>query len=540
MTQDLLPIQAIAEKLNLPEQYVEPLGRFGAKLKLELLTNASFPIRGKLILVTATTPTVSGEGKTVTSIGLVQGLEKIGKRAIITSREPSLGPVFGMKGGAAGGGRSQVEPAEKINLHFHGDFHAITSAHNLLAALIDSHLFHGNDLDLDPNTITWPRALDMNDRALRHVIVSATANSKRDGANRNTAFVITAASEIMAIMTLAASREDLRARLGRIVIGQNRSGKPVTAAELHATGPMMALLAEAILPNLVQTAEGTPALVHCGPFANIAHGTSSVLSQQMGLRLADYVINETGFASDLGFEKYMDIVMPSSGIKPAAAVLVTTVQSVRNQGAGDLEAGFANLKKHIAIVRGFHLPAIVAINRFPNDTEEELKFLETYCEAQGAAFALSEAFTKGGAGAAALAEKVVSVLDADPDVTPISTYLPSVTPLEKITSVAQKVYGAAHVELTSQAEEKLARFTAWGYGKLPVCIAKTQYSLTDDPKRMGAPSGWTLHITDVVLSAGAGFLVVISGSMMLMPGLPKASRALAIDVDAAGQITGMS
>jgi formate--tetrahydrofolate ligase len=538
MNKDLLPIEAIVEKLNLPEKYVERLGRYGAKLTLDLLKDPALPPRGKFILVTATTPTVSGEGKTVTSIGLVQGLEKIGKKAIITSREPSLGPVFGMKGGAAGGGRSQVEPAEKINLHFHGDFHAITSAHNLLAALIDSHLFHGNELDLDPHAITWPRALDMNDRALRHIVVSA--GGKRDGANRRTGFLITAASEIMAIMTLAESREDLRLRLGRIVIGATRSGKPVLAKDLNATGPMMALLSEAIQPNLVQTTEGTPALVHCGPFANIAHGTSSVLSQQMGLRLADYVVNETGFASDLGFEKYMDIVMPSSGIKPSAAVLVTTVQSVRNQGGGDLEAGFANLKKHIAIVRGFNLPVIVAINRFPKDTDEELQFLEKYCEAQGAAFALSEAFSKGGAGATALAEKVVSVIAANPDVAPTSTYAPQGSPLEKITAVAQKVYGAAKVELTPQAEEKLARFTKWGYGELPVCIAKTQYSLTDDPKVMGAPTGWTLHITDVVLSAGAGFLVVISGSMMLMPGLPRVSRAMGIDVDADGEITGMS
>jgi formate--tetrahydrofolate ligase len=538
MNKDLLPIEAIVKKLPLPEKYVERIGPYGAKLKLDLLTDAALPVRGKLILVTATTPTVSGEGKTVTSIGLVQGLERIGKKAIITSREPSLGPVFGMKGGAAGGGRSQVEPAEKINLHFHGDFHAVTSANNLLAALIDSHLFHGNALDLDPHAITWQRALDMNDRALRHIIVSS--GGKRDGANRHTGFVITAASEIMAILTLADSREDLRQRLGRIVIGTNRAGKPILAKDLNAVGPIMALLSEAVMPNLVQTTEGTPALVHCGPFANIAHGTSSVLSQQMGLRLADYVVNETGFASDLGFEKYMDIVMPISGIKPAACVLVTTVQSVRNQGAGDLEAGFANLKKHIAIVRGFNLPVIVAINRFPNDTDEDLKFLETYCGAHGAAFALSEAFTKGGEGAAALAEKVVSVMAANPNPALETTYVPAASPLEKITAVAQKIYGAANVELTPQAEEKLARFTKWGYGNLPVCIAKTQYSLTDDPKQMGAPTGWTLHITDVALSAGAGFLVVISGSMMLMPGLPKASRALGIDVDAAGEITGMS
>jgi formate--tetrahydrofolate ligase len=538
MNKDILPIEAVVRKLPLPEKYVERIGPYGAKLKLDLLTDASLPIRGKLILVTATTPTVSGEGKTVTSIGLVQGLERIGKCAIITSREPSLGPVFGMKGGAAGGGRSQVEPAEKINLHFHGDFHAVTSANNLLAALIDSHLFHGNVLDLDPHAITWQRALDMNDRALRHIIVSS--GGKRDGANRHTGFVITAASEIMAILTLADSLEDLRQRLGRIVIGTNRAGRPILAKDLDAVGPMMALLAEAVMPNLVQTTEGTPALVHCGPFANIAHGTSSVLSQQMGLRLADYVVNETGFASDLGFEKYMDIVMPISGIKPAACVLVTTVQSVRNQGAGDLEAGFANLKKHIAIVRGFHLPVIVAINRFPNDTDEDLKFLETYCEAHGAAFALSEAFTKGGEGAAALAEKVVSVMAANPNPALETTYESAASPLEKITAVAQKVYGAANVELTPKAEEKLARFTKWGYGHLPICIAKTQYSLTDDPKQMGAPTGWTLHISDVALSAGAGFLVVISGSMMLMPGLPKASRALGIDVDDAGEITGMS
>lgn len=420
MNKDLLPIEAIVEKLALPEKYVERLGSYGAKLKLELLDDPAIPARGKFILVTATTPTVSGEGKTVTSIGLVQGLEKIGKNAIITSREPSLGPVFGMKGGAAGGGHSQVEPAEKINLHFHGDFHAITSAHNLLAALIDSHLFHGNPLDLDPHAITWPRALDMNDRALRHIVVSH--GGKRDGHNRHTGFLITAASEIMAIMALASSREDLRLRLARMVIGQTRSGQPVRAEDLNATGAMMALLSEAILPNLVQTSEGTPALVHCGPFANIAHGTSSVISQQMGLRLADYVVNETGFASDLGFEKYMDIVMPSSGIKPAAAVLVTTVQSVRSQGEGNLETGFQNLQKHIAIVRGFNLPAIVAINRFPADTDEELSRLEQFCEAQGAAFALSEAFSKGGAGATALAEKVVSVIAANPDVSPQSTY----------------------------------------------------------------------------------------------------------------------
>ncbi len=541
MRKNLLPIEAIAVKLDLPEDLYEKRSPVSAKLSLELLGDARFHRGGKLILVTATTPTVSGEGKTVTSIGLVQGLETIGKRAILSSREPSLGPVFGMKGGAAGGGRSQVEPAEKINLHFHGDFHAITSAHNLLAALIDSHMFHGNELDLDPHAITWPRTLDMNDRALRAITVSVTAADKkqRDGSNRPSGFLITAASEIMAILALASSREDLRARLARIVIGQNRKGEAVRAADLKATGPMMALLSEALLPNLVQTTEGTPAMVHCGPFANIAHGTSSVISQQMGMQLADYVVNETGFASDLGFEKYMDLVSPLSGIKPAVAVLVTTVQSVKQQGEGDLERGFANLEKHISIVRGFELPAVVAINQFPGDTEAELDALRTFCEAHGAAFALSEAFAKGGEGAAALARKVVEVIEANPKVALTTTYEARDSAVEKITKVAKKIYGADGIELTERAKDNLARFTSWGFGDLPICIAKTQYSLSDNPKLMGAPTGWTLHVTDVALSAGAGFLVVISGAMMLMPGLPKASRALDIDVDESGEITGM-
>ena len=542
MSKNLLPIEAIAAKLNLPENLYEKRSPISAKLSLNLLDDVRFNRNGKMILVTATTPTVSGEGKTVTAIGLVQGLERIGKRAVISSREPSLGPVFGMKGGAAGGGRSQVEPAEKINLHFHGDFHAITSAHNLLAALIDSHLFHGNELDLDPDGITWPRTLDMNDRALRSITVGVTAAGKkqRDGSNRASGFLITAASEIMAILSLASGREDLRARLSRIVIGQDRRGNPVRAADLNATGPMMALLSEALLPNLVQTTEGTPAMVHCGPFANIAHGTSSVLSQKIGMRMADYVVNETGFASDLGFEKYMDLVSPLSGIKPAVAVLVTTVQSVKQQGEGALERGLANLEKHIAIVRGFGLPAVVAINRFPNDTDVELERLESFCEAHGASFALSEAYAKGGEGAEALARKVVEVIDANPDPALTSSYQFSDPVTEKITKVARTVYGAEAVELSERAKANLARFTGWGFGGLPICIAKTQYSLSDDPKRLGAPTGWTLHVTDIALSAGAGFLVVISGAMMLMPGLPKVSRSIGIDVDEQGEIIGMT
>jgi len=542
LKKNLLPIQVIAAKLDLPDDLYEKRSPVSAKLSLELLDDPRFNRGGRLILVTATTPTVSGEGKTVTAIGLAQGLETIGKRAILSSREPSLGPVFGMKGGAAGGGRSQVEPAEKINLHFHGDFHAMTSAHNLLSALIDSHMFHGNELDLDPDAITWPRTLDMNDRALRHITVSVTAADKkqRDGSNRSSGFLITAASEIMAILSLASNREDLRARLARIVIGQNRKGGPVRAADLRATGPMMALLSEALLPNLVQTTEGTPAMVHCGPFANIAHGTSSVVSQQMGMRLADYVVNETGFASDLGFQKYIDLVSPSSGIQPAAAVLVTTVQSVKQQAAGDLEHPFANLEKHIAIIRGYGLPVVVAINRFPHDTETELDELRAFCEAHGATFALSEAFARGGEGAAALARKVVEIIEANPKVTLTNTYDPGDSAIEKITKVAKKIYGADGIDLSERAKENLTRFTRWGFGELPICIAKTQYSLSDDPKLPGAPTGWTLHVTDVALSAGAGFLVVIAGAMTLMPGLPKASRALEIDVDAQGEITGMS
>lgn len=541
MTNSLLPIKEIAQKLALePEQY-ETIGTYGAKLKLDLLDDAKFPVRGKFIVVTATTPTTSGEGKTVVSIGLAQGLEHIGRKSIVTSREPSLGPVFGLKGGAAGGGRSQVEPSQQINLHFHGDFHAITAAHNLLAAMVDAHLFFGNEKDLDPAQISWPRAMDMNDRALRRVVVSAGQKDKpgREGGDRETGFVITAASEIMAILGLASSRADLRRRLESIVVGVSRAGQPVTAKEMGATGAMMALLNEAIQPNLVQTSEGTPALVHSGPFANIAHGTSSVLSQQMGVRLADYVVNECGFAADLGAEKYFDIVMGVSGIKPAATVLVATVQSLKAQGEGSLQAGFANLDHHVKTLGGYGVPVVVAINRFPADTAAELEAIASECARLEVPCAITEAFSKGGAGAVDLAEKVVAQIEAHPapDVRPV--YLPG-DPLEKkMRTVAAKVYGAADVALSDEAQRKLERFAAWGFGSLPVCIAKTQYSLTDDAKRMGAPRGWTLRVNDVSLSAGAGFVVAIAGNMMLMPGLPRAPRALSIDVDAEGNIVGV-
>jgi len=537
MSQNLLPIQTIAGKLNLPESHYEPLGRHGAKLNLGLLSDPKFPKRGKLILVTATTPTASGEGKTVTSIGLTQGLERIGRRTIITSREPSLGPVFGMKGGAAGGGKSQIEPSQKINLHFHGDFHAITSAHNLLAALVDAHLFHGNDLQLDPDQITWPRAMDMNDRALRRITVEI--GEKKGGPTRQTGFVITAASEVMAVMALANGLEDLRHRLDSIIVGVSKSGKPIRAKDLSASGAMMALLTDAILPNLVQTTEGTPAMVHTGPFGNIAHGTSSIISQMMGVRLADYVVNEAGFAADLGAEKYFDIVMRSSGIAPACAVLVTTVQSLRNQGEGDLEKGFPNLARHIQNMQRFGVPVVVAINRFPNDTDADLKRMADYCAQHGAEFALSEAFAKGGEGAMALAQKVVETIDKNPNpnVQPIYTLDDALE--DKIAKVATNIYGAAGVNLSDKAKAKLQQFKDWGFGKLPVCIAKTQYSFTDNPKLLGAPSGWTLNVTDASLSAGAGFVVVISGNMMLMPGLPKVSRAASVDVNAKGEIIGI-
>ncbi len=537
MTQSLLPIQAIADRLRLPESYFEPIGRYGAKLKLDILADPSFPPRGKLILVTATTPTASGEGKTVTSIGLTQGLERIGRRAIITSREPSLGPVFGMKGGAAGGGKSQIEPSQKINLHFHGDFHAITSAHNLLAALVDAHLFHGNALELDVDRITWPRTVDMNDRALRRVTLDI--GEKKGAFTRNSGFVITAASEVMAVLALASGIDDLRRRLDAIVVGVSRSGKPVRAADLGATGAMMALLSEAILPNLVQTTEGTPAMVHTGPFGNIAHGTSSVISHGMGMRLADYVVNEAGFAADLGAEKYFDIVMRSSGIAPACAVLVTTVQSLRTQGEGDLDRGLPNLLRHIQNLKQFGVPIVVAINRFPTDTESDVKRLADYAAGQGVPSAFSEAYTRGGDGAADLAAKVVETIENNPkpNVQPIYGLESSLE--DKVTSVASRIYGAAGVAFSDKAQAKLQQFKDWCFAKLPVCIAKTQYSFTDNPKLLGAPTGWTLNITDASLSAGAGFVVVIAGNMMLMPGLPKVSRAASIDVNEKGEIVGI-
>lgn len=537
-------IRTIADKLEIPEDALEYYGKYTAKLRLELL-NARTP-KGKLILVTAVTPTSHGEGKTVVSIGLTQGLQKLGKNAVVTLREPSLGPVFGLKGGATGGGQSQVIPSEMINLHFNGDFHAVTSAHNLLAAMIDSHLHHGNELRIDVDDITWPRALDMNDRALRHVIVGL--GGKVNGIPRETGFVITAASEVMAILALAGDRQDLRKRLGDIVIGSNLSGQPVRARDLGATGAMMVLLNEAIMPNLVQTTEGAPALVHAGPFANIAHGTSSVISQRMGLRLADYVVNETGFAADLGAEKFFNLVMPMSGLKPDLAVIIASVRALCAQGSGDdrgpfdvptLRKGLCNLGRHLDNLRKFHVPVVVTVNRFPGDAEELEQEIAAFCREQGVECAPADVFARGGEGATELAEKCLSALEQANANGPRPLYTPDLSLVTKIETVAREIYGAGGVYIESEARKKLQRYEKAGYGRLPVCMAKTQSSLTDNPKAYGAPTGWTLTVSDAHLAAGAGFVVVIAGNMMRMPGLGKEPQAVRLGVDVDGRINGL-
>jgi formate--tetrahydrofolate ligase len=533
------PIHDIANRLGIPDDLLEPYGRHTAKIRLEILDRFSTR-RGKLILITAITPTTSGEGKTVTTIGLTQGLVKRGHQAVAALREPSLGPVFGQKGGATGGGRASLEPLDKINLHFNGDFHAITSAHNLLAALIDTHLHFGNELTLDTREITWPRTLDMNDRSLRQIATGL--GGRANGPARETGFVITAASEIMAILALAEHRADLRRRLSEIVVGFTAKGAAVRASDLKAVGPMMVLLNDALLPNLVQTTEGAPAIVHCGPFANIAHGTSSVLAQRIGLHLADYVVNETGFAADLGAEKFFDIVMPMCGHVPSAAVVIVTLKALRAQGgdpAGPVERGFPNLARHLANLRRWGVPSVVALNRFPGDSDADLDQVRAYCQSLGADAAFSEGYARGGDGMTELADKVVAAASTSDPASVRSLYAPDL-PLEgKITEVATKVYGADRVAFKPGARNRLQQFTSLGYGALPVCIAKTQYSFTDDAKVMGAPSGWTLNITDATLSAGAGFVVAIAGSMMLMPGLGKTPQAQKLDVDDQGRVIGM-
>ena len=544
----MLLIREIADKLAIPDEYLEYYGKHTAKLRLELLEPPAQAPRGKLILVTAITPTSHGEGKTVVSIGLAQALEQSGMRALATLREPSLGPVFGVKGGATGGGKSQILPSETINLHFNGDLHAVSSAHNLLAAMIDSHIHHSNGLQIDVDNIFWPRTIDMNDRALRSVIVGL--GGKVNGPPRQTGFVITAASEVMAILALATSRRDLRRRLSDIVIGFDVKGRALRAADLQATGSMMVLLNEAIMPNLVQTTEHTPALVHAGPFANIAHGTSSVVSQRMALQLAEYVVNETGFAADLGAEKYLDIVMPSAGIKPSAAVLIATVRALIEQGGGGanpapgetaaLKAGLVNLQKHMENLRKFNLPFVVAINRFAGDTAAQLGVVRDFCRDAGVESALVEAFEKGGAGAMDLAAKVMAVADAaDPEaVQPI--YSPDLGIDQKVETIAREIYGADGVYFESAARKKIRKLTDLGFGRLPVCMAKTQSSFSDNPKLLGRPTGWTLTVTDAHLAAGAGFIVVIAGNMLLMPGLGVTPQAVRMDVGEDGNIIGLS
>ena len=540
----LRPITEIAGKLGLGDDDLELYGRFTAKVRLNRLPQRNAPPRGKLILVTAMTPTSHGEGKTVVSIGLAQAIEKLGKKCVVTPREPSLGPVFGVKGGATGGGRSQVLPSERINLHFNGDLHAVTAAHNLLAAMIDSHLHHGNALEIDVDNIFWPRTLDMNDRALRHVIVGL--GGKANGVPRETGFVITAASEVMAVLALADSREDFRRRLGEITVGFNLAGQIVRAADLQATGAMMVLLNEAIMPNLVQTSEQTPALVHAGPFANIAHGTSSVIAQRMGLALADYVVNETGFGADLGAEKFLDIVMPASGLKPSAAVLVATVRGIKAQAPNQtkdteaLKRGLANLAKHIENLAKFHLPTVVAVNRFPDDGAEEIRAVESFCAGLGTACAVAEVFDKGGAGGLDLAAKIIEAAEKA-DVEAVKPLYPAKLGVEeKIALIAREVYGADSVYFESAARKKLEKFSAAGFASLPVCMAKTPSSLSDNPKLCGAPRNWSLTVTDAHLASGAGFIVVVAGNMMLMPGLSKAPQAVRMDVDKEGKITGLS
>lgn len=543
----LRDIVAVAADLGLHFDELECYGRHIAKVNLDVLDRLAARPDGKLILVTAMTPTSYGEGKTVTTIGLSQALNRGGRRAVATLRQPSLGPVFGVKGGATGGGRSQVLPSEKINLHFTGDLHAITSAHNLLAAMIDTHLFHGNELDLDPQSIAWPRALDMNDRALRHAMIGM--GGKLNGSPRETGFVITAASEIMAIVALASSRADLRRRLENIVVGTDRKGRFVTAKELGAVGALMVLLNDAIVPNLVQTTEGTPAFVHAGPFANIAHGTSSVVSQKLALKLADYVVNESGFASDLGAEKYFDIVMRSTGIKPSAVVLIATVKAVRAHGSNNgqvpfdggeaLMRGLTNLAAHIDIVRKFGAPMVVSINRFEGDTAADLDAIAEFCRASGVDCAVSDFFGAGGEGGLELADKIAAAAASGDQARVHSLYAATDSFEQKIRALATEVYGADGVSIEPAAKRQLERFAKAGYGELPVCVAKTQSSLSDNPKLLGAPRGWTLTINEARLSAGAGFVVLLAGSMMLMPGLPKVPQAMALDVDENAQIVGL-
>ncbi|ABB16038.1 formate--tetrahydrofolate ligase [Carboxydothermus hydrogenoformans] len=543
----LEPIVKIAEKLGLTEDDIELYGKYKAKIAAHVWDRIKDRPDGKLILVTAINPTPAGEGKTTTTVGLGDALSRLGKKTVIALREPSLGPSFGVKGGAAGGGYAQVVPMEDINLHFTGDLHAITTAHNLLAAMIDNHIHQGNELGIDPRRVVWRRVVDLNDRALRKVVIGLGGPAQ--GVPRETGFDITVASEIMAILCLASDLMDLKERFNRILIGYTYDQKPVYARDLKAAGAMTVLMKDAIKPNLVQTLEHTPAFVHGGPFANIAHGTNSILADKIALKLADYLVTEAGFGADLGAEKFFNVVCRFAGFKPSAVVIVATVRALKYNGGVPraelnkenleaLEKGFANLEKHIENIGKFGLPAVVAINRFPTDTDAELNKLRELIEATGAEFALSEVWAKGGEGGIELAQKVLKVIEEKPA---NFRYLYDLEmPIkQKIETIAREIYGADGVVFTADAEKTLAKFEEMGFGNMPVIMAKTQYSLSDDPNKLGRPTGFNITVRELRASVGAGFIVAITGDIMTMPGLPKRPAAEVIDIDADGKITGL-
>ncbi len=541
----LRPIAAIAKTLGIAEEHIEPYGRYKAKLTPAAFADAKGQ-NGKLILVTAINPTPAGEGKTTTSVGLADALHLQGKKTVVALREPSLGPCFGMKGGAAGGGYAQVVPMEDINLHFTGDFHAITTAHNLLAALIDNHIFQGNALDLDVNHIVWKRVLDINDRALRHVVTGL--GGRVHGIPHESGFDITVASEMMVILCLADGLADMKRRLGRILIGYTRGGRPVHAEELGATGALTLLFKDAIKPNLVQTIEGTPAFIHGGPFANIAHGCSSVMATKYALKCADYVVTEAGFGADLGAEKFFDIKCRLAGLTPDAVVIVATVRALKmNGGAAKdelgtenldaLKKGAANLEKHIENIGKFGLPAVVAVNVFPTDTEAELTLLTDLCARLGAKCVRSEVWAKGGAGGLALADAVEEALAKPADFHPIYDEKKSLA--EKIETIAREIYGADGVDFTPEARKQMAEMEALGMTETPVCMAKTQYSLSDNPALLGRPAGFRITVRELRASCGAGFVVALTGNILTMPGLPKVPAAMGMDITEDGVITGL-
>ena len=540
------PIKEVAASIGIQEDDLELYGKYKAKLSDELWEAVKDRPDGKLVLVTAINPTPAGEGKTTTSVGLGQAMAKLNKKALIALREPSLGPCFGIKGGAAGGGYAQVVPMEDLNLHFTGDFHAITSANNLLAALLDNHIQQGNVLQIDPRQVVWKRCLDMNDRVLRNIVVGL--GNKMDGMVREDHFVITVASEIMAILCLADDIKDLKRRLGKIVVAYNFAGEPVTADDLQATGAMTALLKDAIKPNLIQTLEHTPALVHGGPFANIAHGCNSIRATKMALKLSDIAITEAGFGADLGAEKFMDIKCRMGNLKPDAVVIVATVRALKYNGGvakkdlneENLEAlkkGIVNLEKHIENVQKFGVPVVVTLNSFVTDTDAENEFIRQFCEERNCEFALSEVWEKGGEGGIALAEKVLNTLETKESHFH-TLYENSLSLKEKIETISKEIYGADGVEYTPAAEKQLAKITELGYGELPICMAKNQYSLSDDATLLGRPEHFKIHIREVYVNAGAGFVVALTGAVMTMPGLPKVPAANGIDVNEEGTITG--